>query len=146
MDRPRSWDFGGWTGIDPGSLEVTGPYFLVEDHDVVAFSSLRGVEAFVEPDDVASNRLFRSDGAELSLTVTEEGSRTPIYRRQVVAREDVTGHDPSHLTEALRACLAELPKRLRRRSRATSTSAQDLRTAELPALVEEFLRMVDVRP
>lgn len=124
---------------------MTGPYFLVEDHDVVAFSSLREVEAFVEPYDVASNRLFRSDGAELSLTLTEEGSRTPIYRRQVVAREDVIGHDPSHLAEALRAYLAKLPKRVRRRSRATSMSAQDLTTAELPQLVEEFLRAVDIR-
>jgi hypothetical protein len=122
-----------------------GPYFLVEDHDVVAFSSLREVEAFVEPYDAGSNRLFLSDIAEVSLTLTDEGSQTPIYRRQVVAREDVIGHDPTHLAEALRAYLVELSRRARPRSHTTSMSAQDLSAAELSKLVEEYLRLVDVR-
>ena len=62
-----------------------------------------------------------------------------------MAKEDIVGYDPSHLAEALRANLAALPKRVRRRSYATSMSPQDLTTAELPRLVEEFLRVFDVR-
>jgi hypothetical protein len=124
---------------------LTGPYFLVEDHDVVAFSGLREVEAFLEPYDAASNRLFRVDGAELSLTLSGEGSRTPLYRRHVVAKEDIVGNDASHLAEALRAGLAALPKRVRRRVYATSMSAQDLSAAGLSQLVAEFLRVFDVR-
>lgn len=118
---------------------VNGPYFLVEGHDVSGFSSLRAVEAHLEPYIKPGElRLFRSDGTELSLT-TKGGPRTPVYKRQVVAGETIIGYDPSHLADALRAYLAKPPKRARRHS-GTTMSAEALRVAELPQLVEKFVK------
>ena len=119
---------------------VNGPYFLVEGHDVIAFPSLRDIETFLEPYlEPGELRLFRSDGTELSLT-TNGGPRTPVYKRRVVAGESVIGHDPSHLAEAIRVYLAQPPKRLRRRWGTTTMPREALRVAELPQLVEEFVK------
>lgn len=123
-----------------GAGIINGPYFLVEGHDVSAHSSLGDVEARLEPYIKPGElRLFQSDGTELSLT-TKGGPKTPVYKRPVVAGESIIGHDPSHLAEALRWCLANPPKRLRRRSGTAMMSAEALREAELPQLVEEFVK------
>lgn len=122
---------------------LTRPYFLVDGYDVSAHSSLGDVQALLEPYDVnpGGPRLFRYDGAELSLKTKAKSPRTPIWKRQVVATEEVIGHAPEQLAEALRRNLGEpLPKRVRRRMKIAPMSTEDLKTAELPQLVNAFIK------
>jgi hypothetical protein len=105
---------------------VTEAYFRIDGQDVIMFESRGSAEAFLEAYDVGPGRdsIFRSDGTAL---------RLEKFDRRVVVTDDVAAHDPSGLAEALRRFLLEVPRR-------RSLRPEQIRTASLPELVEEFSR------
>jgi hypothetical protein len=126
---------------------VNGPYFLVDGGDVSVYSGVRELEAHLEPYDVEGSalRLFRSDGTELSLETKADRPGTALYKRRVMAAEHVIGRDPSHLATSIRTYLrGPFPKRERYLMATRTMSPEHLKIAELPELVEEFLRVFRV--
>lgn len=59
------------------------PLFVWEPNDLMAFESVEGLEAYVEPPDVDTGRAFDATGRLLS--VTAEGTRTVVRDAEVVA-------------------------------------------------------------
>jgi hypothetical protein len=123
---------------------VSGPYFVVEGHDASVHEYLGDVEAFLEAYDVEAGRLrlFRADGAELKLATSGPPPPSPAWKRRVVATEEVVGHDPATLAEALRAGLLAEPKtllgRLWARRSQRDTDEDTIQRADLEVLVAEF--------
>jgi hypothetical protein len=124
-----------------GAELVSGPYFVVEGHDASFHEYLGDVETFLEAYDVEAGglRLFRADGAELKLTTSGPPPPSPVWRRRVVATEEVVGHDPAALADALRACLLAEPKtllgRLLGRRTRRDIDRDTIRQADLAVLV-----------
>jgi hypothetical protein len=128
-----------------GAGLVSGPYFVVEGHDASVHEYLGDVEAFLEAYDVEAGglRLFQADGTELKLTTSGPPPPSGAWERRVVATEEVVGHDPATLADALRASLLVKQDNLVRRLLGRRTRRVDsdaIRKADLELLVEEFRR------
>jgi hypothetical protein len=127
---------------------VSGPFFIVDGHDASVHEYLGDVEAFLEAYDVEAGRLrlFQADGTELRLTTSGPPPPSPPWQRRVVATEDVVGHDPAALAEALRAGLlvehdslvGRLVGRLMGRRTHRDIDRDAIRQADLEVLVAEF--------
>jgi hypothetical protein len=125
---------------------VSGPYFVVDGQDVSVHESLGDVASFLETYDIEAGqlRLFRADGAELKLTTSGPPPPSGAWQRHVVATDEVVGHDPATLAEALRGGLlvdrVNLVDRLLRRRTQRDIDKDTIREANLEVLVEEFRR------
>ena len=127
---------------------MSGPFFIVDGHDASVHEYLGDVEAFLEAHEVEAGRLrlFQADGTELRLTTSGPPPPGPAWQRRVVATEDVVGHDPAALAEALRAGLlvehnslvGRLVGRLMGRRTHRDIDRGAIRQADLEVLVAEF--------
>jgi len=111
---------------------VTGMYFSIDGRDIIMFASRASAERFLEAYDVGPGQdtIFRSDGVAVRLR--------PSGRR-VTVTDDVVAKAPAALAEALRRFLLEVRPE-------TRSLAQDrIRSADLPELVEEFVRTEKAR-